>query len=501
MSSDKNNADQNSTAPRRRRRFRRTVIILLLVLAGIVWSGPYLASTDMARDMIVPAINSRIHGTVGIDDISLSWMGPCRITGLRVVDTSDREVLNVKQIIWDHGAWRGITDAKYFENIEVIEPEAKLFIGPDGRISLAHAVSMKKPSGKPLPELKGRITVKDGSVHAFLEDGQTGELSGLEARFDLNTLKDVAGEFSWDSVETYGLVLGEATFKTTFRNERFDLPVVTIPVSSAISRQDQPGGVLRVGCEIDFSAPDPVLKVPGVLDVAENIPIYHELGSDLLSRIFPIFYEPQKLTGRVSMSVEDLLLPMGESINRTGSGRGKLVLKDVKIISDGLMTNLANLGGLAPPTDLTSMKISDLLFEIKQGRCYYDDLTVTLAETLDMKFSGSVGFDDTLDLIVSLPVLPRQLAKLTEVISPDKIATGIGLDKLSPLLGNIPIIGSRRHIDIRITGTRTRPMLGLPPILDPILKPGARPETQTHTKPADPLIDLFDKILKPKSSK
>lgn len=473
MSSSQSNVDQPSAVPRRRRhKLRRAVIILLLGLAAIVWSGPYLASTDIARNMIVPAINSRIYGTVWIDDISLSWLGPCRITGLRVVDTSGRDVLRVKQILWDHGAWRGLTDVKDFGKVDVIEPSSKLFIGPDGGISLVHAISLKKPSGEPLPKLKGRVTIRNGSVHAVSANGQTGELSGLDARFDFDTLKDVAGEFSWDSVETLGVVLSKATFKPTFRNDRLDIPVVTIPISSLSSQRGQPAGWLRVGGEIDFSGAEPVLKVPGVLQVAENITVDQKLSSDLISRIFPILYNPRKLIGQVSLSVSDLQLPLGESIKRTGSGSGKLVLKDVRIQSDGLMTNLLNLGGLSPLTDLRSMKISDLVFEIKDGRCYYDNLTVVFADTLDMKFSGSVGFDDTLDMIVSLPVLPKQLAELTDIISPGKIAAGIGLDKLSPLLGEIPIIGSRRHyIDIRITGTRQRPTLGLPPILDPLLKP------------------------------
>ena len=498
MSSEESNVGQNGAAPRRRHRFRRTVIILLLLLVGVAWSGPYLASTDMAREMIVSSINSRIYGTVLIDYISLSWLGPCRIKGLRVMDTSGLEVLHVEQIVWDHGAWRGIIAPENFGNVDVIEPDPKLIIGPDGKVSLAEALKLKKPSDKPLPELKGRITVRGGSAGVVLANGQSGELSGLDAQFDLHTLKDVAGGFSWESVEMYDLVLGRATFKPTFHNERLDLPVTTIPVSAPRQSSGQKAGCLRIGCEVDFSAPDPVLKVPGILQLAENIPIDHKLGSDLLSRILAIFYEPKKLTGQVSLTVENLNLPLGESIKRTGSGRGKLILKDVKIQDGGLIANLTTLGGLAPPTDLTPMKIGDFLFEIKDGRCWYDDLTVIFADTLDMKFSGSVGFDDTLDLIVSLPVLPRQMEKLAEVVSPAKIGSGIGLDKISPLLDNFPIIGSLRHIEIRIAGTRQKPLLGLPPILDPILRPETRPVPHPTTKPADPLFDLFDGLLKPK---
>ncbi len=497
MSSDQSNAGQDSAAPRRRHRFRRTVIILLLLLAGIAWAGPYLASTDTAREMIVSAINSRIYGTVLIDKISLSWLGPCRIKGLRVMDTSDREVLHVEQIIWDHGAWRGLTDYEKIGLVEVVNPKPKLIEEASGEFSLVKALKPRKRSEKPLPELKGRITVRDGSAGVVLANGQRGNWAGINGQFDLNTLKDIAGEISWDSAEIYDLVLGKATFQPTFRNERIDLPVVTIPVSSARLEPGLSGGRLRIGCDIDFSGPEPVLKIPGTLKVAENIPINRELGSEILSRVITIFYEPKELTGQISLTVEDLNVPLGKSIKDT-SGRGRVGLKDVEIQSVGLIANLTTLGGLAPPSDLTSLKISDLVFEIRDGRFYYDDLAVTFAGTFDMKFSGSVGFDDSLDLIVTLPVVPKQFEQLADIVTLEKLRSGIGLGKLSPLLGNLDIIGNLRRI--RITGTREKPMLGMPPILDPLLRPKTGPASHPTTKPADPLFDLFDNLLKPKPS-
>ncbi len=510
MNKEEHKENGQSAGKTRRRKGRlRRLVMLLLVLAALIWAGPYIASTDMARDMIVPAINSRIHGTVRIDEISLNWLGPCVVKGLRVTDTSGREVLHVEGIIWEHGAWRGITDYKKIGHVEVVKPNPKLIVGPDGRISLAEAFKLRKPSEKkPLPELFGQITVRDGNVSVVLANGQTGELSGLDARFDLNTLKDVAGEFSWDSVEMYDMVLAKATFKPTFRNERLDLPVVTIPVSTTlVRRRGGQGGRLRVRCAIDFSGPEPMLKIPGTLKVAENIPIDRELGSDLLSRMLVLFYEPQKLTGQVSLTVEDLLLPLGESIKRTGSGRGILALKDVKIQSDGLMTGLTNLGGLAPPSDLASMKISDLLFEIKDGRFYYDDLMVIFADTLDMKFSGSVGFDDTLDLIVSLPTL-RTPEKIEQSLS--SLGAKIGLDKLSPMLKKIPIpvFGplsslARYRIKLRITGSRQNPTIDWLGSLGATVSPTPvpMPKSSPTTNPADLLFDLLDELLKPKPAK
>ncbi len=499
MSNEENNARQDSAAPRRRHRLRRAVIVILILLVVIVATGPYIASTGPVKDLIISAANSHFYGTFQVDDLSLNWMGPCVVKGLRVTDTSDREVLHVEQIIWEHGAWRGITDYEKIGNVEVIKPDPTLIVGPDGEISLVEAFKPRKPTEKkPLPELFGQITVRDGNVKLILDSGTEGDLSGLNAQFDLNTLDDIAGEFSWDSVKMYDLVLGKTTFKPTFRNERLDLPVATISVSAVQPQKDALPGFLRIGCETDFSGDEPVLKMPGTLKVVENIPINHEFGTDVLSRILPIFYKLKELTGHISLTIEDLDVPLGEGIKHTGSGRGRLILKDVKILSNGLMTDLTNLGGLTPPSDLTSLKISDLVFEIRDGRFYYDDLVVTSAGTLDMKFSGSVGFDDTLDMIVTLPVLllPKQIEQLAGIITLKKLRSGTGLDNLNPLSGGL---GDIRRV--RIIGTRQEPKFGLPPVLDPLLKPKTRPAPQPTTKPATPLLDRLGDLVKPKPSK
>ncbi|MCK4625793.1 MAG: hypothetical protein KAV00_10815 [Phycisphaerae bacterium] len=525
MSNEEQDTRRDNPKPRRRHRLRRAVIVILLLLVVIVAAGPYIASTGPVEALIVSAANSHFYGTFQIDDISLNWMGPCVVKGLRVTDTSDREVLHVEQIIWEHGAWRGVTDYEKIGHVKVIKPDPTLIVGPDGKISLTEALKPRKPTEKkPLPELFGKITVRDGSVKVILANGAEGKLSGLDAQFDLNTLKDVAGEFSWDSVEMYDMVLGKAEFKPTFRNERLDLPVATIPVSTVPPQKDAPPGFLRIGCEIDFSGDEPMLKMPGTLQVAENIPINREFGSDVLSRMIPLFYEPKKLTGQVSLTIEDLNVPLGKSIKHTGSGRGRVGLKDIDIQSDGLqpdglqpdglqpdglLTGLTKLGGLGTQDTPTSVKISDLVFAIKDGRFYYDDLAVIFAGTLDMKFSGSVGFDDTLDLVVALPVIPMQIEQFGKIVSLEKFRRGIGLDKLSPILDNVPIVGKRRHLKFRIIGTRKKPKLSLLSILDLIIKPDVKPEdrpeirpdTQPATQPVDIIFDLLGELLKPKPPK
>ena len=200
-----------------------------------------------------------------------------------------------------------------------------------------------------------------------------------------------------------------------------------------------------------------------------NIPINVDFGNDFISRIIAVFYNVDRLTGRVSLTVSDLLLPIGKEILHTGKGQGRLILKDVKVQISGLLSELIKLGG-AVPQGLTSMKISDLDFKINNGKVYYDDLSIITANVFEMRFSGWVGFDDRIDMRVSLPVIPRELECLLAKASPGKVLDKAGLGMISKVWGTVPVLG-KRMTEIRIVGTRSEPRLALSEILKPLFKP------------------------------
>jgi len=50
-------------------------------------------------------------------------------------------------------------------------------------------------------------------------------------------------------------------------------------------------------------------------------------------------------------------------------------------------------------------------FTLKDGRIWYDNLTMVFPENFDLKFYGSVGLDETVDLTVSVPVRAKLLER------------------------------------------------------------------------------------------
>jgi hypothetical protein len=250
-------------------------------------------------------------------------------------------------------------------------------------------------------------------------------------------LPDVDGKtaFGWKSgSKLYGLDLGDAKFEPTLNSNEIKVPVAAVPAN---------GGTMNLGCQVDLRGKDPVLNIPGKLDVLQNVGINEIVGTEVLSRALPLLGNLAKLDGKVSLSLEDVHVPLSAAIKKTGSGRGRLDLSDIRLRATGPLGDLLKL--LGPLSDQPfPVKVSAVDFELKDGALKYDNLTMTIG-TFDLKFHGVVRFDDSVELWVSVPICPSLL---------EKFGVKGPLDQFAKVLE-----GTR--IDIPISGTRKNPSLDL----------------------------------------
>ncbi|MFH1748357.1 MAG: hypothetical protein ABIG44_15095 [Planctomycetota bacterium] len=240
---------------------------------------------------------------------------------------------------------------------------------------------------------------------------------------------------NWDSAELYGVPLGSAVLAPKLRDGRLTLPSTSISAAT---------GKVNLGGEVDFQPSDPVLEIKGKLDLLEDIEVTPELGNSLLSRINPIFMHMTRASGMVHLGVKDIVFPLGEAAKSRSSGLGRLDLVDMKIRPGGLLGELLALGGLADGGDY-AVDVSGLDFVLKDGRIVYENFTLTFTEAFDLKFHGSVGLDETLDLVVSLPIRAALLERL-----------GVR----GPVSEYARYLADTR-IEIPIIGTREKPKLDL----------------------------------------
>lgn len=347
-----------------------------------------------------------------------------------------------------------------------------------GTLSASMTGTVDQYSGPARLALKGRYDTNWDQLTKFIQQfapsvattvvvrGATGsdfQISGVandaQAHPTFRGLSASGFDIAWSEANVYGVKAGPAKFSPSLKDGQLTLSPTSIAAGD---------GKLNLRGVMDFQPAEPTLKIDGALAVLENFGITNELAHDVLSHINPIFLNVLQIEGKANLDVKDILVPLGESMKRSGSGTGRLDLKTVKMQPAGLIGELVRLGGMADQ-QLYSVRFSEVDFVIKDGRLSYDNFTMTFpvagggavsggavggpvaggssandgSADFDLKFYGSVGFDDTLDLVVSIPVRPALLEKLGVKGIPPAYAQSL----------------KNTRIDLPLSGTREKPQL------------------------------------------
>lgn len=282
------------------------------------------------------------------------------------------------------------------------------------------------------PNTKELVSVKGKSSSPILlkgplnESGAKPSFRGLSAGLTLQ----------WDEILLYGIPVSAAKF-----DPKLDDGQLTVPPSTLSAVQ----GKVTLGSEIDFRPEDMTLRIPGTTKILDGVQVTTELTEELLSRINPVFYQFVDATGQINLTTQDLVFPFGDSLKDKGAGSGKLELVEMQVKPGGFVRSLVEFAGLGDADELLAVGLRGGEFEIVDGRIAYDDFTLIFPTEFDVKFYGSVAFDDSLDLVVSIPVRADLLAKLG--VSGD-------VQKYAEMLA-----GSR--VDVPLSGTRQQPQLDL----------------------------------------
>ncbi|HOW18513.1 MAG TPA: hypothetical protein PLC79_05710, partial [Phycisphaerae bacterium] len=281
------------------------------------------------------------------------------------------------------------------------------------------------------PATKDTLSLTGKTASAFRITGPARQVDAVPEYRGVSS----AVKISWTSAQAYGASLGAASLSPAMRDGTIDIPITAIPAS---------GGQARLGGTIDLRTAEPTYRLPGDVVVLKDVRITPQLGRHILGRVNPIFAHLAAVEGRVSLSLKDVALPLGEEIKRRGAGQGHLDLADLKIRPGGFSALLLELGGLGGQ-DMQAVTVNGVDFIMKDGRVVYQNMQMTFPNDFDLIFRGSVGFDDTMEMWVSVPVKPALLAKF-----------GVR----GPLQEYAESLAGTR-IEIPIRGTRLQPQLDL----------------------------------------
>lgn len=233
--------------------------------------------------------------------------------------------------------------------------------------------------------------------------------------------------FGWHSLRAFGLDVGTVEFDA--RMTRGVVKVVRVHTTLA-------GGKATVEPTIDLSTdPGAVTVTKGaVIDRAKLTT--SALGADGALRFaLPAFSGALQADGEFSAAIEDNRLSLGD-LNQT-SAKGVLLIHRATVGLTPVAAQAANLLG-AKATTMTLANETPVQVHVTNGRVYHQNFAVRIAGTT-FHTSGSVGFDDSLDLTIDVP-----------------------LPKDSPLLKNNPVLQkatSGKVLKVPLKGTLTKPEL------------------------------------------
>ncbi len=279
-----------------------------------------------------------------------------------------------------------------------------------------------------VPSTANLVVVEGTSKSDFTLTGPLNE-DGVDPPYR-NAKAEVS--IGWDSASIAGVKLKQGTISPNFANGRLNLQSTAIPTLE---------GKVQLRAALDTTTPGMTLMIPGKNKVLNGVKVTRELSRDLLSHINPVFYQVAAASGAVDLTVNNLVFPLDESARDRATGDGKLQLTDMLVTPVGLLQELIALGGNPEAAKMISMVVQGLDFTVANGRISYEDFTLVFPGDFDLKFSGAVGLDDTVDLVVSLPVRPELLERL-----------GVGSDAIRYARR---LAGER--VEIPILGTRTKP--------------------------------------------
>ena len=291
--------------------------------------------------------------------------------------------------------------------------------------------------------------------------------------------------------EAFGLTMGDANLAPSLANGKIIIPVAKIPAN---------GGTLGLGGLVDLTNTDnPRIIIKDRLDVLDHVGLNGEVGHDILSMALPLLANVSELQGTVSLWVQGVDLPLsGNRILKEGAGRGHLDFSSVRLRPTGPMAQLMKLTGISSDALYDNVKFSPVDFTLSNGALTYDNFTLTLGQKdpLDLKFHGSVRFDGSVELFVSVPVKASLLSEFGFKDPTGQIAKVLDGERIE-----IPISGSRTNSRMDLSKVDLKPMvdqaikkIGTGALLQggPKLPglPGEKPKTPDKgptSQPANPL--------------
>jgi len=225
--------------------------------------------------------------------------------------------------------------------------------------------------------------------------GRNSSPAAYRGPLDLATARANAA-LKWDSANLYGFPLGPAELKAKLANGVLGLAE---PLDLEVSR-----GRISLAPQVRL-APAPMELTLPAGPLVRQVQITPEMCAYGLKYIAPILADVAEAQGAFSIELSGCRIPLSNPAQ--GEMAGRLLIHSVEIGPGPMVRVLAILFGRETPAKLRRESV--VPFRMVGGRVYHEGLELIFPE-LTIRTRGSVGLDQTIDLLAEMPVPPQWLA-------------------------------------------------------------------------------------------
>ncbi len=337
----------------------------------------------------------QIHGTAELHQAAGLLRGEiaAELSNLAVVDASGQQFQEPRIQLAARGNYQPQARQLQLEQLELTS--SMLTANVAGRVGPAGGVNNA--------DLKGQINYDlerlAGLVRPWLGAGIriTGRGSSpvwYRGPFTLAAGSAAAG-LKWDSADVYGLQLGRGELKATMAEGAVRIE----PLDLAVGQ-----GRMHLAPTVRLT-PDPIeIGLPKGL-LAERIQVTPELCAAVLKYIAPVLADVTESQGTFSVDLAGGRIPLGDMAKAEVAGR--FTIHSMQVGPGPLVRQLAVFLGRETPAKLRQE--STVLFRMIGGRVYHQGLELIFPE-FTVRTHGSVGLDQTMNLMAEMPVPPKWLA-------------------------------------------------------------------------------------------
>jgi translocation and assembly module TamB len=215
------------------------------------------------------------------------------------------------------------------------------------------------------------------------------------------------GELPWSSANVYGLPIGPGKLSAGLGDGQVRVDPLAIAVAEG---QLTTAPVVRLDPE-----PMELTLPPGPL--LTNVRISPQVSEAMLKYIAPVLAGATQSEGQFSMTLTSARVPLADS--KKSDVSGQLAVHSVRVVPGPMAKQWVELaqqvesiakrrspiaaGGQAQPVTLFTVQDQQVNFRVVDGRVYHQGMQFQVGDVV-MRTEGSVGFDQTVSLLVQVPI-------------------------------------------------------------------------------------------------